>query len=353
MDRVRLENQLLYNQIVQDVEKQKQEERNRKSGEKDLGFVVCPNFTPNKYISTGKPLLPPLKYKRALLSFTPDNRLLKSTVAQNDDVQNFSSLGRVITDPNDLPKEFDWRKIKDNNGNPVLSGIQDQKDCGACYAFSTAQCLSHRFAISSGGAIRPVLSAQDMINCGKAFIKSTFENPQYNDTLKELQQNGTLDAQAKWYILAGLLLVYILKVIGCEGGLLVSALDYTIIFGLPEQSSVPYTGSESGFDYCLSRNNLKKFYGRKTHALTAGIEDSLPENDVKIPLETLTENIQNMQMSIISDGPIISAVNIFTDLLYYPHTGMIYDRKNTILVNGKQKKVKYQGGNLIILFNTC
>lgn len=252
-------------------------------------------------------------------------------------------LGQTVTgDSSVIPKEFDWRMKKDTKGRPIMHPARDQGACGSCYAFCVCGMLSARFAISTDGEVNPVLSVQDMVTCGRRFIRSAFDTDYYNNTIQELIRQGVL-AEADWYALEG-----------CEGGLLVSSLDYVTLFGLPEEKSKPYESGRTGYsgndEYCEhDRENIKRYYGDRTHTLTEWIESSLPTRDVNLSPETLKSNIENMQLAIMTDGPIITSLNIYTDLLYYPHMEDVYQRRSTILVNGQEQRVVYEGGHAVVL----
>jgi|GEM_PF-5226243 len=345
MNYIITENNILYSQNVEEQIRDINDYIPRKSNLKEVGHI---KLIPRNNILFHAPnsLLKQFKYTQGLLSF--ENNRLKS--GSNKILRAHTSRETLIV-PNNLPKEFDWRNVKDPLGNPILGPIRDQGlifikilifflsgSCGSCYAFCTATSLSHRFAIASRGEQRPILSPQDMVNCGNQFVRSTYNNPQYASTLKELYRNGTFDARAEWYAIEG-----------CNGGLLVSSLDYLCIYGLPETKNVPYVENQQNENYCTERKKFPLYYGRKTHSLTAGWEDSLPDNDVILKPQVLKSNIENMKMAIISDGPIISAINIWTDFLYYPHIHKIYQKQPTILINGREENVKYEGGHAIVI----
>ena len=78
-----------------------------------------------------------------------------------------------------------------------IGEIEDQHECGACWAFSSAGHLADRFCIHSGGQIRQRLSPQEMVNCD-------FEN------------------------------------FGCDGGFLITTMDYLQVEGLVQKECVPY-----------------------------------------------------------------------------------------------------------------
>ena len=63
--------------------------------------------------------------------------------------------------PNGLPEKFSWREERPS----CLGEIQDQGECGSCWAFTSAGLLSDRLCIHTNGAIDVRLSPQEMVNC--------------------------------------------------------------------------------------------------------------------------------------------------------------------------------------------
>lgn len=60
-----------------------------------------------------------------------------------------------------LPEHFDARQ----KWPGMITGIQDQRDCGSSWAFSTIAVASDRLAIGSSGEIRVELSPQNLLSC--------------------------------------------------------------------------------------------------------------------------------------------------------------------------------------------
>lgn len=150
----------------------------------DVGNIE-PISRPSKLITLGHPIKKCLKYRKQ------------------------KGTAKVI-----VPDSFDWRiQVKEHfllaglrclqvgdDGKPILAPVVDQGNCGSCYAVASCQALSHRFAVATRGQMRPILSFQDMIYCGNQFIQETFENPQFNETLRELVDSGVI-VEAAWYTL--------------------------------------------------------------------------------------------------------------------------------------------------------
>jgi len=94
----------------------------------------------------------------------------------------------------DLPREFSWR----DKMPECLGLIEDQGNCGSCWAFTSAGLLSDRFCIHTEGGINVRLSPQEMVNCN-------YEN------------------------------------YGCAGGYLITSVDYLMVEGAVSNTCSPYT----------------------------------------------------------------------------------------------------------------
>lgn len=88
-----------------------------------------------------------------------------------------------------------------------LGHIQDQGECGSCWAFTSAGLLSDRFCIHTNANINVRLSPQEMVNCN-------YEN------------------------------------YGCQGGYLVTSVDYLMVEGAVAEQCVPY---EDAMNQCSYR----------------------------------------------------------------------------------------------------
>ena len=123
-------------------------------------------------------------------TFLENKMFLASEYEKQIKDQNFLALE---TNEN-LPKEFWWVQARPECYSPVMN----QKDCGACYIFSTVTVLQSRLCIQSRGRINPILSPQDVLSCG------TFHNKCDNGTLRGswdyLEDVGTCSLQCKPYV---------------------------------------------------------------------------------------------------------------------------------------------------------
>lgn len=105
-----------------------------------------------------------------------------------------------------LPSSFDWRK--QNKVTPV----EDQQQCGSCWAFSTAGCLESAYAIKNNVAATQTFSKQQIVDCSHACC------------MEEGQQVCNS---------------------GCSGGWMWNAMtDIMSWGGLETQDAYPYTGED-------------------------------------------------------------------------------------------------------------
>ena len=61
-----------------------------------------------------------------------------------------------------LPRLFDWRNVSNVD---YVSPVRDQKDCGACYAFSATATMESRIRIMTNNENQVILSPQQIVSC--------------------------------------------------------------------------------------------------------------------------------------------------------------------------------------------
>ena len=106
----------------------------------------------------------------------------------------------------DVPAEFDTR----TQWPGFIHGVQDQGQCGSCWAFGATETLADRFAIASKGAINFDMSAQNLVSC---------------DTTHDM---------------------------GCGGGWPTYAADYLVSTGVVALSCEPYTSGDGSVAPCAT-----------------------------------------------------------------------------------------------------
>lgn len=231
-----------------------------------------------------------------------------------------------------IPKSWDWRTMTGADGSPILMPTKDQQDCGSCYAFAITQMAAHRLSILTNGQKKVPLSAQDIVSSGPRFINETFNNRNYASTIQQLiNQQAIIQAQA--YDMAG-----------CNGGLLGATANYIVMRGVPANRDVPYLNANTSSitidpNYYI-RTDIDRYFASSAQNLVKGLENGIrfckittyhigiDPQTVTLAPEDLNFNILNMQLAIMTHGPIVTAVNIFTDFFYYPSTGNSLKRRH-------------------------
>jgi C1A family cysteine protease len=234
-------------------------------------------------------------------------------------------LGETI-----IPDSFDWRTY---GSGSLLTPVLDQEDCGCCYAFSSTSMLADRISIATNGSVKELLSPQDIANCGNKFVTDKLSA---NDSeINQLITQGTL-LDADYYALEG-----------CEGGTMAAVANYLVYNGVPLASDVPFTcptGKSSCINtkYCTT-NSFGRIRGTKAVYVTDGKEDY---NSTELDQTQIDDNCKNMQLAIMTQGPIAAAMDVYLDFEYYT-PGTIYIKVDNVIMNGRQQVNTFQGGHAI------
>ena len=157
-------------------------------------------------------------------------------------------------DKYDLPANFSWR----DKFPSCLGSIEDQGECGSCWAFTSAGLLSDRFCIHTNGAITTRLSPQEMVNCN-------FEN------------------------------------YGCSGGYLLNSIDYLMVEGAVPANCMPYQEEQQYCSYRCSdggKTAYDKYYCR---------EGSI----------TIAVNYEEIKRELVMNGPLLMGLQIMEDFMSY------------------------------------
>jgi len=155
----------------------------------------------------------------------------------------------------DLPSDFDSR----TQWPGFIHGVQDQGQCGSCWAFGATETLADRFAIASKGAINFDMSAQDLVSC---------------DTTHDM---------------------------GCGGGYPTYAADYLVNTGVVALSCEPYVSGDGSVPPCATAcaNPSDKFTQYKYSNWSYFIgEDAL-------------------KAELVANGPIAVAFAVYNDFFNY------------------------------------
>ena len=139
-----------------------------------------------------------------------------------------------------------------------LGLIQNQGDCGSCWAFTSAGLVSDRLCIHSSGSIDVRLSAQEMVNCN-------YEN------------------------------------YGCMGGYLITSVDYMMTEGTVPETCVPYIEDAKTCKFTCSdgtKDNYQKYYCR-------------PGSMV------LATSAEEIKRELYYGGPMLMGLQIWEDFMNY------------------------------------
>lgn len=139
-----------------------------------------------------------------------------------------------------------------------LGPIEDQGDCGSCWAFTSAGLLSDRFCIHTNGAINVRLSPQEMVNCN-------YEN------------------------------------YGCQGGYLITSVDYLMVEGAVSNQCIPYTDDAQMCTYRCSDGGKSKY--DKYYCRPGTIAIAVTQEEIK--------------QELVNNGPMLMGLQIMEDFMNY------------------------------------
>ena len=142
-----------------------------------------------------------------------------------------------------------------NKWGGYIHPIRNQEECGSCWAFSASEVLSDRFTIASNGDINVVLSPEDLVSCDTANF-------------------------------------------GCKGGELPLTWDFLENTGITTDTCFPYTAGNGTAPRCsyVKGKDCKNYKAHSAGALST---------------------IENMQISIMTDGPIQAAFMVYKSFMTY------------------------------------
>jgi len=208
----------------------------------------------------------------------------------------------------DLPAHFDTREFWPEC--PSIWMIWDQGRCGSCWAFGSTMAMSDRLCIQSWGAIKAILSVQDLLTC-----------------CEECAPHAPIRG-------------------GCQGGYPDKAWEFWNKEGIvtggsfeSQEGCQPYS-----FGPCTPEHNPCHEYENRpetTPACKQSCRNEYPlsyENDKFFGQEPkLFTNEWEIMDEIMNHGPVSAGMGIYADFLNY--TGGIYVKKSD----------EYQFGHLIRL----
>ncbi|CAG9864912.1 unnamed protein product [Phyllotreta striolata] len=134
-----------------------------------------------------------LKYDKGLVSFemgmnqfgdiSPSDFIEGIKTSKSGKPKNFQNANHGY---NNLPDEVDWRK------KGAVTEVKDQKNCGACWAFSTTGSVESAHTIKTGNMIS--LSEQNLVDCAKDHC-SGCEGGWMDKAMEYIQLNGIMTEQ--------------------------------------------------------------------------------------------------------------------------------------------------------------
>ena len=177
----------------------------------------------------------------------PRSRLFKAA--------RLSRASRQTATATDLPAKFDWRNV---NGHSYVTGIKNQGQCGACYAFASTAALESRILIAS----------------------------QTPDTELNLSEQAMVSCDEKNY--------------GCGGGYLDYAVEFLQTTGIPLESCYPFTSGNNGVTgACGGCTDWRQ----NTYRITT--------------VENVSTSVEAMKNAIVKHGPLFVGMIIYQDFLSY------------------------------------
>ena len=220
------------------------------------------------------------KYNIKLTGIFPYNKKEQKITSRlfNVPLQALKSPYKKI-DETELP-EFLLYKSK------ILTPLQQQGACGACWAFVTCKILSDRLSIMSNGIYRYNLSVQQLLSCLENKNGCYGGNPE--DAFKWMEDNN---------------------------------------YGLKPESLFPYEQEKSLTitTQCPANKEGVKIKNNSIVSIVKFIKENNYDKNV------LEENIKNMKQELFSQGPFYSAITIYDDFFTFSGEGIYKsDKKNQL-----------------------
>jgi cathepsin B len=170
-----------------------------------------------------------------------------------------------------------------------LSEVVDQGSCGSCWAFAITNMLSDRISTSTGGDFKLNLSAQQILECFDPESGCKGNSPE--EALKWLEKSG-------YKITTNDVHVY-------------KQFDNLKIKGLCPISTAGVS---------VKKGSIR--------SLTKWIEEKDPNKTY------LEENVKNMKLELINNGPFFAAMSVYPDLYTYNGLGVYEHDKTASIIGG-------------------
>lgn len=215
-----------------------------------------------------------------------------------------------------IPETFDGRKAWEGCLTPPLN----QGNCGSCWAFSAASCLSDKFNIQSMGQLNIQLSPTRILLCSLAtdeHLQTWISKPNSEEIVK-----GNIDVLTK---------------IGCFGATLYTAWDFLYIWGTNTIECAPYT-SLANFQNPVNMPLCMGFFGLNSDMCSDfkyweknNMESGTParfyrcENYYYIPgVEKLKGNRNLIKYGIYKYGPVAASFIVYPNFYTFNPKKEVY-----------------------------
>lgn len=191
-----------------------------------------------------------------------------------------------------LPVSFDWRT------RSHITPVQNQGQCGCCWAWAATQMLADRLRIA-GMSSTPVLSAEYTKDCSTVALASKYEalmSPPLPSNIGEC----------------------------AVGGVLAMACEFLEKYGAPSSQSVPYASATfDGHDVGVCQKTSSRLYTAEVGSLavvTLGPNGHGPAShedvvNARLSPEVIARNVKEMQWNIMQYGPIGVSMVVYKDLV--------------------------------------
>jgi hypothetical protein len=171
-----------------------------------------------------------------------------------------------------------------------LSPIQNQADCGSCFAFSACSVLADRMAIKSRGVFNQNLSVQQLLSCSN---RGGCDGGSPEEALLWISQTGTL---------------------------------------LGTEQAFPYVQGSGGWVNTPCPKKLKGIKVGVRPQSVHSIVEFIPEDGYDTDI--LAQNIKNMKAELMTGGPFYCALTVYDDLFTFTGSEVYVKQKGSSLVGG-------------------
>jgi len=171
---------------------------------------------------------------------------LETVVRQTTSCTKFATTGAAV------PTSVDWR------ANNAVTPVKDQGQCGSCWSFSATGAMEGAWAIAKGSLVS--LSEQQLVDCSRKY--------------------GNL---------------------GCNGGLMDSAFEYSIDNGACAESAYPYTASGGSCHTCQTVVKITKCSDVQANNQVA-LKEAVAKGPVSIAIEADTAIFQSYRSGVITSA---------------------------------------------------